>query len=207
MVERPQLGPLLGRRSGGGDYRYLFQPRCKKFVVPGVLCPMSPATSQELGRFRPQLVNFAMRRLGNRDQAEDAVQETLLAALEDMERFEGSSSLGTWLIGILKHKIVDAMRTSARETPLEDEEHVLEGSDPEQGLVRRRLVDAVQARLKQLPSCAARVFVLREVMGMDIAEVCQELAISSSNCSVMHHRVRMRLRACPRIRGLSADAL
>ena len=167
---------------------------------------MSPATSEELARFRPQLLSFALRRLRNRQQAEDAVQETLLAALED-ERFEGRSSLDTWLVGILKHKIVDAMRTAARETPLEDEEHVLPGSDPEAGLARRRVVDAVQARLKQLPSCAARVFVLRGVMGMDTAEVCRELAISASNCWVMHHRVRMRLRACPTIRGLAADAI
>src|SRR5919106_6579407 len=136
MIERPQSGPLLGRRRSGGDYRYLFQRRCKKFAVKGVLSLMSPATSQELGRFRPQLVSFAMRRLRNRDQAEDAVQETLLAALEDMGRFEGGSALGTWLIGILKHKIVDAMRTTAREAPLEDEEHVLPGSDPEERLAR-----------------------------------------------------------------------
>jgi RNA polymerase sigma-70 factor, ECF subfamily len=167
---------------------------------------MSPATAEELGGFRQQLLSFAMRRLRNREQAEDAVQETLLAALED-DRFEGGSSRGTWLIGILKHKIVDALRTGAREMPLPDEEHVLPGNDPEAGFTRRRVVDAVQARLKQLPSCAARVFVLREVMGMDIAEVCRELAISSSNCSVMTHRVRMRLRACPTIRSLAADAL
>ena len=160
---------------------------------------MSPATTEELGRYRPQLLSFAMRRLRNRDQAEDAVQETLLAALED-ERFAGGSSLATWLVGILKHKIVDAMRTSSRETPLEEEEHVLHVGDPEAGLARRRAVDVVQARLKQLPSCAARVFVLREVMGMDTAEVCRELAISRSNCWVMHHRVRQRLRACPGIR-------
>lgn len=148
-----------------------------------------------------------MRRLRNRDQAEDAVQETLLAALEDIERFEGGSSLATWLIGILKHKIVDTMRSSAREMPLECEEHVLEGSDPEHGLARRRVVDAVQARLRQLPACAARVFVLREVVGMDIGDVCRELDISASNCSVLNHRVRMRLRACPAIRDLAADAL
>jgi len=161
---------------------------------------MSPATSQELGRFRPQLLSFAMRRLRNRDQADDAVQETLLAALEGMERFGGGSSLGTWLTGILKHKIVDALRASSREEPLDYDEDVGHGNDPEDELARRRLVHAVDAGLKQLPSCAARVFVLREVMGMDTAEVCQELSISSSNCWVMHHRVRQRLRACPGIR-------
>jgi RNA polymerase sigma-70 factor, ECF subfamily len=183
-----------------------FKRACKKSPRRAVSCPMSQATAEELAGFRQQLLSFAIRRLRNRELAEDAVQETLLAALED-DRFEGGSSLGTWLIGILKHKIVDALRTSVREMPLEDEELVLPGSDPEAGFTRRRVVDAVQARLKQLPSCAARVFVLREVMGMDTAEVCRELAISPSNCWVMNHRVRMRLRACPTIRGLAADAI
>jgi len=155
---------------------------------------------QELGSLRPRLLRFALRRLRDRQQAEDAVQEALLAALEELERFKGGSSLGTWLIGILKHKIVDTMRTTARLTPLEDEADVLQGSDPEAGLARRRAVEAVQARLKQLPSCSARVFVLRDVMGMDTAEVCKELAISASNCWVIHHRVRQKLRACPGIR-------
>jgi RNA polymerase sigma-70 factor (ECF subfamily) len=155
---------------------------------------------QELGRFRPQLMRFAMLRLKNRDLAEDAVQETLLAALEGIERFGGGSSLGTWLTGILKHKLVDAVRASSNEEPLNYDELVCHDSDPENGLARRRLLDAVNAGLKQVSSCAARVFVLREVMGMETHEVCRELSISASNCWVMHHRVRHRLRACPEIR-------
>jgi RNA polymerase sigma-70 factor (ECF subfamily) len=158
------------------------------------------STVLELGRFRPQLLSFAMRRLRNRDQAEDAVQETLLAALEGMERFGGSSSLGTWLVGILKHKIADVLRASSREEPLDYDEDPWHDSGPEHGLARRRLVDALHAGLKRLPSCAAQVFVMREVMGMDTAEVCSQLAITSSNCWVMHHRARRKLRACPGIR-------
>jgi RNA polymerase sigma-70 factor (ECF subfamily) len=168
---------------------------------------MSHAFMQEIGRLRPDLLKFAMLQLRNAAHAEDAVQDALVAAIEGIGTFARGSSLRTWVFGILKHKIVDAMRTTAREAPLEHEEHVLQGSDPEEGLARRRVVDAVHAGLKQLPSCAARVFVLREVMGMDTAEVCKELAISSSNCWVMHHRVRMRLRTCPKIRNLAANAL
>jgi RNA polymerase sigma-70 factor (ECF subfamily) len=164
-------------------------------------------TVQELGKFRPKLLSFAMRRLRNREQAEDAVQETLLAALEGMDRFCGASSLGTWLTGILKHKLADAMRASSRDEPLDYDEDLPHDHCPEGELARRRLLDAVDAGLKQLSSCAARVFVLREVVGMETAEVCEELAISSSNCWVMHHRAKMRLRACPRIRSLAADAL
>jgi RNA polymerase sigma-70 factor, ECF subfamily len=165
------------------------------------------STVQELGRLRPKLLSFAMRRLRNREQAEDAVQETLLAALEGIDRFGGGSSLGTWLTGILKHKLVDAMRASSKDELLDYDDDLPHDHDPEGELARRRLLDAVDARLKQLSSCAARVFILREVIGMETAEVCEELAISSSNCSVMHHRVKMRLRACPRIRSLAADAL
>jgi len=162
---------------------------------------------QELGRLRPKLLSFAMRRLRNREQAEDAVQETLLAALEGIEGFGGGSSLGTWVTGILKHKIVDAMRASSRDEPLDYDDDLPHDEDPESELARRRVLDAVDARLKQLTSCAARVFVLREVIGMETAEICRELAITSSSCWVMHHRAKKRLRACPRIRSLAADAL
>lgn len=159
------------------------------------------ASPQELGKLRPQLVRFAMRRLRDRDRAEDAVQEALLAALEGMERFGGGSSLRTWLTGILKHKIADALRAPSREEPLDYDALVSQEHDPEQGFARRRLLDALEAGLRQLPACAARVFVLREVIGMDSAEVCRELSISASNCWVMIHRARRRLRP------LVADAL
>lgn len=150
---------------------------------------------QELGSFRAQLLGFAMRRLRDRDRAEDAVQDTLLAALEGLERFGGGSSLGTWLVGILKHKIADTLRGSPKEEPLDYDELVSHDHDPETRLARRRALGALDAGLKQLPSCAARVFVMRQIMGMDVAEVCRELSISASNCSVMHHRARLRLRS------------
>ena len=153
-----------------------------------------------LGGFRPQLLSFAMRRLGNRERAEDAVQDTLLAALEGLERFGGASSLGTWLFGILKHKIVDAMRRASREEPLELEVEEPHDAGPESELARRRLLEAVDASLKRLPARAARVFVLRALMEMNTAEVCRELSISSANCWVMDYRARKKLRACRELR-------
>ena len=153
-----------------------------------------------LGTFRPQLLSFALRRLGSREQAEDAVQETLLAALEGLERFGGASSLGTWLFAILKHKIVDAMRLSSREEPLDLGTDLPHDATPESELARRGLLEAVDGALKRLPTRAARVFVLRGVMGMETDEVCRELSISSANCWVMHHRVRQKLRACREVR-------
>lgn len=157
--------------------------------------------AETLASFRPQLLSFAIRRLGNRAHAEDAVQETLLAALEGLGRFGGDSSLGTWLFGILKHKVVDAMRRTSKEEPPADGGSDLSHDDsPESALMRRCLLEAVDAALKRLPARAARVFVLRDVMGMDTREVCRELSISSANCWVMHYRVRQTLRACPEVR-------
>jgi RNA polymerase sigma-70 factor (ECF subfamily) len=161
---------------------------------------MSHAFVQEIGRLRPDLLKFAMLQLRNAAHAEDAVQDSLVAAIESIGTFARGSSLRTWVTGILKHKIADALRASSREATLVDyDEDLSHDNGPEDGLVRSRLVDALDAGLKQLPSCAAQVFMLREVMGMDTAEVCRQLSISSSNCWVMHHRARQKLRACPRI--------
>jgi RNA polymerase sigma-70 factor, ECF subfamily len=158
------------------------------------------AERETLGSFRPQLLSFALRRLGNRERAEDAVQEALLAALEGLERFGGGSSLGTWLFAILKHKIVDAMRLACREEPLDRGTDPPHDAGPESELALRGLLEAVDAALKRLPARAAQVFVLREVMGMNSDEVCRELSISPANCWVMNYRVRQKLRACREVR-------
>src|ERR1041384_7521515 len=70
---------------------------------------------------RPYLLRYARLQLRDSHAAEDAVQEALLAALAGEASFGGRSNLRTWLTGILKHKIVDAIRRSSRETPLPEE--------------------------------------------------------------------------------------
>ncbi len=168
---------------------------------------MTRTTVHELAELRPRLLKFAQSRLRNIDLAEDAVQETLLAALEGLHRFAGDSSLGTWTGGILKHKIADRMRALGREQLTEMADAPLPGSDPEESFVRSRFFETLERGLKRLPENTARAFVLREVMGFETGEVCNQLAISAANCWVMMHRARTRLRECPEIRGLSADAL
>src|SRR3954470_19215560 len=65
---------------------------------------------------RPYLLRYASLQLRDSHAAEDAVQETLAAALAGESGFGGRSNLRTWLTGILKHKIVDSIRRDARET-------------------------------------------------------------------------------------------
>lgn len=147
-----------------------------------------------------------MLRLRNRAQAEDAVQEALLAALENLDRFAGNASLATWVGGILRHKIVDSMRSRLREEPIEPDDPMIAGEDPEDRLRQRRFIHGLEHRLQRMPANAARAFVLRDVMGMEVEEICQMLAISANNCAVILHRARHRLRACPDLQGLAADA-
>src|SRR3982751_530162 len=75
--------------------------------------------AQQIAQLRPQLLRFARTQLRNDAWAEDAVSESLLAALEKPQAFGGQSQLKTWLVGILKHKVVDQLRRHAREAVLE----------------------------------------------------------------------------------------
>jgi RNA polymerase sigma-70 factor (ECF subfamily) len=168
----------------------------------------------ELAAHRPQLMKFALLRLRNRASAEDAVQDTLVAALEGARRFAGESSVRTWLMGILQHKIVDHFRRQGREPRvepreegdgLESLEHLFredggwqaapaDWGDPEAVCGRRELLEALERGLARLPEKTARAFHLREVMGLSTEEICQSLGISAQNCWIMLYRARMSLR-------------
>jgi RNA polymerase sigma-70 factor (ECF subfamily) len=166
----------------------------------------------ELAAHRPRLMRFALLHLRNRAHAEDAVQDTLLAALEGARRFAGESAVHTWLIGILKHKIVDHFRREAqeprREPCNEDADAVdhlfledghfrkppADWGDPEAALGQREFFEALERGLQRLPPKTARAFHLREVMGLSTDEICQTLGVSAQNCWIMLYRARMSLR-------------
>ena len=170
---------------------------------------------ENLGQYRAKLVRFARTRLHNLAHAEDAVQDTLLAALENIHTFSGGSSPLTWLAGILKHKMADCVRRSARDqwreidndgTPLVTGDPGLasiEGwtasstgpPEPEDELTRRLLLAALDRCMRQLPERTARTFFLRDVIGYSTAETCRALSVSESNCAVMLHRARAGIRA------------
>jgi len=180
---------------------------------------MSPESSAptplELERHRPYLLRFALLQLRDRTAAEDAVQDALLAAIQGASRFAGQSSVRTWLVGILKHKIIDSIRKTAREQPVErldgdgaedldaffaGDGHFadapVEWASPERSLEERRFFEALERCLQALPRNTASAFTMRELMGLETEEICKELGISTSNCWVMLYRARMGLRAC-----------
>ena len=165
---------------------------------------------------RPYLLRYATLQLRDAAAAEDAVQDALLAALSAETSFAGRSNLRTWLTGILKHKIVDTIRRQSRERAAADLElggddgefdglfdrrgHWEETPDaweqPEGALGQKQFLAALEACLRALPERTARVFMMREHLGLETSEICKELGITSTHCWVMLHRARMALRLC-----------
>jgi RNA polymerase sigma-70 factor (TIGR02943 family) len=166
---------------------------------------------------RPQLVRFAHAQLRNDAWAEDAVSETVLAALAKPQSFAGQSQLKTWLVGILKHKIIDALRHHSREVcsstgsddegadPLDDMAFKVDGhyaekpaewGNPEQDMSHRQFFAVLEACTDKLPAVQGRLFLMREWLELSSEEICKELSLTPTNLYVQLHRARLRLREC-----------
>lgn len=166
------------------------------------------------------LFGFAMMRLRDAGKAEDAVQETFLAALKGGKSFAGRSAEKSWLVGVLKNKISDYYRKASRESSFTDMEFYSEeenGGFVADGLLKDSWVHEVAPQewsspgasldsevfwqvfrdcSSKLPKNVAAVFTFREVDGIEAREICAMLNISESNLWVMLHRARMALRRC-----------
>jgi RNA polymerase sigma-70 factor (TIGR02943 family) len=170
--------------------------------------------ARQVETLRPQLLRYARSQLRNDAWAEDAVSEALLAALEKPQSFAGQSQLKTWLVGILKHKVVDQLRRHSREaTILSDDDdtdidELLFAADgqwreapqawgsPEQTLNQRQFFEVLDVCVERLPPAQGRVFMMREWLELGTEEICKELGITSTNLWVLLHRARLRLRDC-----------
>ncbi len=167
----------------------------------------------QLETLRPQLLKYAQLQLRNSAWAEDAVSETLLVAIEKPQSFAGQSQLKTWLIGVLKHKLIDQIRRNSKEmsTTVEDgvdldddlfaadghwREQPQDWGDPEHCLRQTDFMRVLEACVDVLPGQQGRLFMMREWLELETDEICKELAISPTNLWVMLHRARLRLREC-----------
>jgi len=181
----------------------------------------SPASHADPGRWVEDhgdcLYRFALVRVRNPEVAEDLVQETLLAAVRQVDRFGGRSSERSWLCGILKNKICDYFRKLGRETNFTDlhffddensdrfdaENYWIHERGPsdwkpegEMAMRRAEFWETLNACLNKMPERIAQVFVMREMDDISSKEICQTLNISEANLWVMLHRARMALREC-----------
>ena len=163
------------------------------------------------------LYRYAYMRLRDPDVAEDALQETLLAALKARERFSGKSTERTWLVGILKHKITDYLRTKFREQPisefdLEEEgksfndlfdrfDHWKQGignweTNPAELLKNDQFWQVLEKCVENLPKRHAQIFTMRVMEELDSDEICKVSNISTTNLNVILHRARVKIRSC-----------
>ncbi len=165
-----------------------------------------------------ELFRHALVRVRNADAAEDLVQETFLAALQTENPVEGPFAERRGMMGIMKHKVIDYFRRTARE-PL----HEGDGQDPSATdddltpdghwtpeaarapawphspdllLDRKQFRAALAGCLGTLPSRTAQVFTLREIDELDTGEICRLLNITPTNFGVMLYRARKQLRDC-----------
>ena len=181
--------------------------------------PTDPgAFEQQIASHRDDLLRFARLQLRNDTWAEDAVSETLLAALAKPQAFERRSQLKTWLVGILKHKVIDALRLQGREVSLSPQgddnsaddlldqamfapdghfaEPPADWGNPEQELGSRQFFAVLEACASQLPAAQGRLFLMREWLELSSEDICKELGLTPTNLYVQLHRARQRLREC-----------
>jgi RNA polymerase sigma-70 factor (ECF subfamily) len=176
---------------------------------------ISPDFARQIEQLRPALLKYARLQLRNAAWAEDAVSDCLLAALEKPQAFGGQSQLKTWLIGILKHKLIDQIRRNSREMSTtstsedgEDLDDLLfaadghwrdspqDWGDPEHVLRQMDFMRVLEACVEKLPGQQGRLFMMREWLELESDEICKELSITPTNLWVMLHRARLRLREC-----------
>lgn len=176
-----------------------------------------PSFEDQIVALQDYLLKFARLQLRNDAWAEDAVSETVLAALAKPQSFGNRSQLKTWLVGILKHKVVDALRHHHREIsglentddeqadPLEaiafqaDGHFVEQPADwgnPEQQASSQQFFQVLEACASKLPASQGRLFLMREWLELSSEEICKELQLTPTNLYVQLHRARLRLREC-----------
>ena len=161
------------------------------------------------------LYGYALTRVRMPEVAKDLVQETFLVGIRSLEKFGGRSSERSWLVGILKHKILDYLRTAHRETSFTDVEsrfddgsQSLDADAPWSCLSiaqqwrteaaevthKTEFWQAVRDCLAKLPRRHSVVFTLKELDCMSTQEICRTVSISESNLWVILHRARIALR-------------
>lgn len=173
------------------------------------------------------LYRFAYSRVKDHHAAEDLVQDVLIAAWQRMDTFDGRSSLGTWLMGIMKFKAIDHFRRSTR-TPTDravdpgDDAGLIDslfdsrGSwkiDPNHGLGfliegpddrawHEDILDKVRGCLSKLPERLRLLFTLREVDGLDVPSAASAAGVTAGSAAVLLTRSRQRLRVCLQEQGI-----
>jgi RNA polymerase sigma-70 factor, ECF subfamily len=181
----------------------------------------------ELPALRQRLMRQARLAVHDSAHAEDLVQDTLIAIVQQAATYRGDAALSTWAIAILRHKVADWYRSpiTRRETQLPDadnaaidaaladqfdesghwREAVPEWQQPEHAGERRQMMQTLDGCLSCLPVQTRRVFMMREWLGFESDEIRERLGLSSDNVRTILHRARLSLRECMQRRWFSSS--
>ena len=183
------------------------------------LQPQTPGTTSDPLRTEDQLAGwvddhadalyrFALLRVRDKHAVEDLLQETYLAALGSSDRFRGDSTTRTWLVAILRLKIIDYYRRNNKEhkrpQAAEDQDRSQEkkitlrkwNSDPSQTVERQEFWQALRNCVDKLPATLTKAFLLRELDGCSPGQASELLNITQENLAVRVFRARTLLRDC-----------
>lgn len=174
---------------------------------------------QWVDNYADYLYSYAITRINDEEQARDLVQETFLAALEKIEKFEGRSSERTWLTSILKNKVTDIYRKKSFglgksaevqvvsydqesffyaedghwQVAHQPQEFGIEQYDP---LVSKEFNLVLQKCMLKLPALWLAVFTMKHMDDLDTQTICSDLKVTASNFWVIIHRAKVHLRSC-----------
>ena len=168
------------------------------------------------------LFSYACARVRDVQVAEDLVQETLLSAIRGIDSFQGQSAPSTWLVGILRHKLVDYYRTRSRDRSLgvrhavaEDvqpfsksgdwKRNVQSWDDPSALLTEEEFQDVMRGCIDELPDLCRQAFEFRVMDELECGEACRLLGISATNLAARLYRARMAVRECLTRRWFTAE--
>ncbi|MDK4680121.1 sigma-70 family RNA polymerase sigma factor [Kingella negevensis] len=193
--------------------------------------PLTHISAEELANVRRNLLRFANIQLPyDTDFAEDLVQETLLSAYKSADKFRGEARLTSWLISILKNKLIDHFRQQSSQkavfvAPAEEqmddwfescfaedghwtvEDRPSPWQNPEQSLNTKEFYDVLQVCLYGLPENLSRVFMMSEILGLESNEIIQQCHITRANFHTTMHRAREGLRQCLQIKWFNHKEL
>lgn len=182
--------------------------------IPSAIRPTPPAELQ-LRELRQRLMRQARLAVHDEGLAEDLVQDTLIAVVQQAQPHRGDASLTTWATAILKHKVADWYRSPVRRRfePLtesaspsgddmlfDDEGRFIEAvpawQQPDNQVEQRQMMTTLEGCVSCLSPRSGRVFMMREWLGLETAEICDQLGLTAENCRMVLHRARTALRTC-----------
>lgn len=152
-------------------------------------------TPQAIRELNPSLLAFAYRRVGQRQEAEDLVQDTWFSALRSAPTFAGRSSLRTWLVAILRRRIAERFRRRTPSEPFAEEDFAATpplGTERLDNLLALRIAEDA---LTSLSEQERRAVTLCDVEDLDRDRASEQLGVSRGHLRVLLHRGREKLAA------------